>query len=53
MVCLVHGPAFHALTDHLPGIRVSLYNAITEEETDKLIEYMQSFIEEETKNKQQ
>ncbi|GJE91650.1 phosphoserine aminotransferase [Phanerochaete sordida] len=32
------------------GIRVSLYNAVTEEHVDKLVEYMKWFIAEETKN---
>ncbi|KAM6500906.1 Pyridoxal phosphate-dependent transferase [Amanita muscaria] len=30
------------------GIRVSLYNAISEEQTDKLVSYMQEFISQET-----
>lgn len=37
----------------LAGIRVSLYNAVTEEQTDKLVAFMNEFIAEETKNKQQ
>ncbi|KAJ3538630.1 hypothetical protein NM688_g6491 [Phlebia brevispora] len=31
------------------GIRVSLYNAITEEQADALVQYMQDFVAEETK----
>lgn len=31
------------------GVRVSLYNAITEENTDKLINYMRRFLQEETR----
>lgn len=30
------------------GIRASLYNAVTEEETGKLVQYMREFIESET-----
>jgi len=30
------------------GIRVSLYNAVEEDETDKLVEYMREFVESET-----
>lgn len=33
------------------GIRVSLYNAITEDETDKLCSYVKEFIEKESTNK--
>jgi hypothetical protein len=29
------------------GIRVSLYNAVTEEQTDKLVAYMREFVEQE------
>ncbi|EKM55612.1 uncharacterized protein PHACADRAFT_256348 [Phanerochaete carnosa HHB-10118-sp] len=35
------------------GIRISLYNAITEEQAGKLVTYMREFIIEETKDKQQ
>ncbi|GJE86917.1 phosphoserine aminotransferase [Phanerochaete sordida] len=34
------------------GIRISLYNAITEEQADKIVEYMNWFVAEELKNKQ-
>ncbi|KAI0341589.1 phosphoserine aminotransferase [Trametopsis cervina] len=33
------------------GIRVSLYNAVTEDQVDKLVTYIQEFIAEETKQK--
>lgn len=33
----------------LAGIRVSLYNAITEEQSDTLVQYMNGFVTEETK----
>jgi phosphoserine aminotransferase len=30
--------------EHSAGIRASLYNAVTEEETDQLVTYIQEFI---------
>ncbi|KAJ3498278.1 hypothetical protein NMY22_g19616 [Coprinellus aureogranulatus] len=36
------------LEDRNGGIRASLYNAVTEEEVEKLVKYMREFVEEET-----
>jgi phosphoserine aminotransferase len=35
------------LTYSSAGIRISLYNAITEEQTDKLVQYIREFVEQE------
>ena len=42
-ICLSSDIATHCAL----GIRVSLYNAVTEEETDKLVSYMKEFIAQE------
>ena len=41
----------YTLTTLESGIRVSLYNAVTEEQVDALIKYMEDFVVEETKSK--
>jgi phosphoserine aminotransferase len=45
----VRAPGFHKLSILMDstGIRVSLYNAISEKETDLLIEYIKEFVRQE------
>ena len=39
--------AIHTIYLISAGIRVSLYNAVTEEQTDKLVAYIKEFVEKE------